>query len=134
MLCYILFGLIALLVPKQLCDFGSSVSNWANWKLGDENCTITLLRGPKAQLSHFVFILPPSPILKGKMIQSGSTSVGHSQQIVAKTLGIVIRSDRHMSTELNLPWGKEASDFPQAPLSKSASSANATYPSAVIPQ
>lgn len=36
--------------------------------------------------------------------------------------------------QMNPPWGKEASDLPQAPLSNSASSANATYPSAVIPQ
>ena len=33
-----------------------------------------------------------------------------------------------------VPWGKEASDLPHAPLSSSASSANATNPSAVIPQ
>ena len=36
--------------------------------------------------------------------------------------------------EENKPWGKEARDLPQAPFSNSTSSANATYPSAVIPQ
>lgn len=65
---------------------------------------------------------------------SPPTAVEKKQPAKKKVNRIYTRKVKYDLNISDPPWGKEASDLPQAPLSKSALSAKATYPSAVIPQ